>query len=691
MHFLSLIRIFAPHFDKMHAYAYHKTKDMKKLFAIAAVLLTAVAMTAKTETVPSPNNRLELTFSDEGGLATYSIAYDGVGVITSSRLGFEADFGDFTKGLKMGQYKMQFRDATIYVKGGGKRKESTIRYTVPFTNAKGQQMSVIFNVANNCVSYCYEIPRPGENPKCSVIRREVSSFNFPEGTSTFLCPQIGPMTGWERTKPSYEEDYKADAPMTDRSRFGQGYTFPCLFRVPIETSEKALKAGASPNAWVLVSEIGVDGSYVGSHLSDYNAETGYTIAFPQAGENNGNGTPYAGIPLPYTTPWRTIVIGASLKPIVESKYGLPSLSRKYEPTTDIKPGRYTWSWLVWQDESINYNDQVQFIDLAAAMGFEYCLVDNWWDQRIGRDKIEELSKYAQSKGVSLMLWYNSNGYENDAPQTPRDCMSTAIARDKEMAWLKKIGVKGIKVDFFGGDKQCTMQLYEDILFDANRYGLGVIFHGCTVPRGWRAMYPNYIASEAVLASENVYFSEGHAKTEAFELCMHPFIRNAMEPMDWGGTIMNKYLSRDNKSRHKRYTTDIFEMAVAITTQTNIQCIAMQPNNLEELPQFELDFLKEVPTMWHETRFLDGYPGKYVVLARRHEADWYIAGLNAEPQAKTLTIQMPEWAGKTVDYYVDDAKKGPQQRQLKFDKKGEAKVVIQPNGGIILKSSTEKSA
>ena len=284
-----------------------------------------------------------------------------------------------------------------------------------------------------------------------------------------------------------------------------------------------------------------------------------------------------------------------------------------------------------------------------------------------------------------MLWYNSNGYENDAPQTPRDCMATAMARDREMAWLKQIGVKGIKVDFFGGDKQPTMQLYEDILYDANRYGIQCIFHGCTLPRGWEVMYPNYVASEAVLASENVYFSEGHARSEAFELTMHPFCRNATATMDWGGTIMNKYLSKDNKSRHRRYTTDIFEMASAITNQTAVQCIAMQPNNLDELPPFELDFLKAVPTTWDETRFLDGYPGRYVVLARRHGSDWYVAGLNAEPQAKTLTITMPEFAGRTVSYYMDDAKKGPQLRQLKFNKRGQAKVTMQPNGGMIVKN------
>ena len=198
------------------------------------------------------------------------------------------------------------------------------------------------------------------------------------------------------------------------------------------------------------------------------------------------------------------------------------------------------------------------------------------------------------------------------------------------------------------------------------------------------MYPNYVASEAVLASENVYFSEGHARSEAFELTMHPFCRNAVGTMDWGGTIMNRYLSRDNKSRHRRYTTDIFEMASSIVNQTAVQCIAMQPNNLDELPPFELDFLKAVPTTWDETRFLDGYPGRYVVLARRHGSDWYVAGLNAEPQAKTLTITMPEFAGRTVSYYMDDAKKGPQLRQLKFNKRGQAKVTMQPNGGMIVK-------
>ena len=360
---------------------------------------------------------------------------------------------------------------------------------------------------------------------------------------------------------------------------------------------------------MLISETGVSSQYCGAHLSDYKApslgggtgEASFSIAYPMPGENNGIGSAEPGIALPGATPWRTITLGNSLKPIVETTIQYDLVEPLYEPSQLYASGRYTWSWLIWQDNSVNWDDQVKFIDLAAAMGFEFCLVDGFWDTQIGRDRMPELSRYAQSKGVALMLWYNSNGYENDAPQTPRGCMDTNIARDREMAWLQKIGVKGIKVDFFGGDKQQTMRLYEDILYDANRYGLQVIFHGCTLPRGWERMYPNYVSSEAVLASENVYFSDYHAAQEPFQLCMHPFCRNAVGTMDWGGIIMNRYLSRDNHSRHQRRTTNTFELASGITNQAAIQCVAMQPNNLDELSEVELGFLRQLPTTGDETR------------------------------------------------------------------------------------------
>jgi hypothetical protein len=416
-------------------------------------------------------------------------------------------------------------------------------------------------------------------------------------------------------------------------------------------------------------------------LSDYQPETGYTIAFPQAGENNGNGTPFAGIPLPYTTPWRTIVVGASLKPIVEDMTGIGLVSPKYKPSQEYKPGRYTWSWLVWQDESINYDDQVQFIDLAAAMNIEYCLVDNWWDQRIGRDRIEELSKYAQSKGVSLMMWYNSNGYENDAPQTPRDCMSTAIARDKEMAWLKKAGVKGLKIDFIGSDKQQTMQMYEDILIDANDYGLEIIYHGCTLPRGWERMYPNFISCEAVRASENFSFGQHDNDIEALAATIHPVLRNAVGNMDFGGSALNKFYAKDNQHGRKRITSDVYALATAVLFQTPVQNFALAPNNLEDAPAWAIDFMKAVPTTWKDVKFIDGYPGKYILLARQAtDGKWYVAGVNATSEPLKINVSLPMFeAGQSVQLYLNNDVK-----TVKVSKKQNIAVAIPSNGGVVIK-------
>ena len=661
----------------------------KSIFA-SVLLLGAVCAKANNYTVTSPNGKLAVNVTCEGGKASYTVDYGGKQMVAPSALGLVANYGDFSKDLVMKACKGEARHLAYDMTRTKKSHVEKDAYeaTIGFLNSKKDSMTLHLHVSDNDVAYKYEMTRPKkDNPKSVIIYNEVSGFNFPDQTTTFVCPQITPMTGWERTKPSYEEEYTPDAPMNVKSQYGVGYTFPCLFKV-------------GTDGWVLVSETGVSSAYPGSRLSDYEPGKGYTIAFPQKGENNGLGSEYAGIPLPGETPWRTITVGSSLAPIVETTIPYDVVTPLYEAGKDYKPARYTWSWLIWQDNSINYDDQMKMIGVAAAQGYEAILVDNWWDKQIGRDRIEQLSKYAKQKGVSLMLWYNSNGFENDAPQTPRQIMNNAIARKKEMAWMKKIGVVGIKVDFFGGDKQETMRLYEDILSDANDYGLEVIFHGCTIPRGWERMYPNYVSSEAALASENVYFTEHHAKKEAFEMTMHPFSRNAVASFDWGGVMMNKYFSKDNKSRHQRYTSDVFEMATAITNQSSVNCVCLYPNNLQDVPQWELDWLKQVPTAWDDVKFIAGYPTKYAVIARQASSDnagtasvnngkWMVGGLNATGKPLSLTLDLPMFAGQTVTYITDQPKKKGEKfftsvkKTLKVGKDGKAKVVIQPGGGIII--------
>ena len=422
-----------------------------------------------------------------------------------------------------------------------------------------------------------------------------------------------------RSQSSYEEEYLIDVPLSATNRYNCGWTFPALFK-----TEQSL--------WVLISETGTDSRYCGCRLGEFAGNTA-KIEFPMPGENNGSGTIEPAFALPGVTPWRTITVADNLAPIVETTIAWDVVKPKY----DAKPYRYgrsSWSWIIWDDASMNWRDQVAFIDFAAEMGWEYILVDALWDtaKDIGYEKLPELVKYAASKGVGVFLWYNSNGAWNDTPQGPREVMSDPISRKREMRWLKSLGVKGLKVDFWGGDKQETFRLYEQVLSDADDNDLMIIFHGCTIPRGWERMYPNYVGSEAVLASENRHFSKHHCDIAGLSASLHPFIRNTIGCMEYGGTFLNERMSRDNKKKHPRGTTVDFELATAILFQNPIQNFALTPNNLSDAPGYAIDFMRKVPTTWDETRYVAGYPGKFAVIARRKADKWYIGGVSAEPMS-----------------------------------------------------------
>ena len=641
----------------------------------AFLLLFTLGMSsawAQQATVSGPDNLLKVDVSVNEGIPFYSVTYKGKTMLEDSPLGFVSNVGDFSKGMAYTGQKTRSIEESYTM---DRIKRSKVDYranelTVTLQNADKKPIDITFRVSNNDVAFRYEIPRYGDTGSI-VIQQEATGFDFPSYTTTFLCPQSDPMIGWKRTKPSYEEEYTPDAPLTQRSQYGRGFTFPGLFRI-------------GNDGWVLVSETGVDSRYCASHLSDADTEGRFTIAFPMPEENNGNGTVAPGLALPGVTPWRTVTVGDNLKPIVETTVPWDVVEPRFTSEHDYQYGKGTWSWIVWQDASINYEDQVRFIDLASAMGFQYVLIDCAWDVNIGYEKMEELVAYAHSKHVDVFLWYSSSGYWNDIVQSPTNQMDNPIVRKKAMKWLKKIGVKGIKVDFFGGDKQETMRLYEAILSDADDYGLMVIFHGCTLPRGWERMYPNYVGSEAVLASENLVFQQHFDDMEAFNACLHPFIRNTVGCMEFGGTFLNKRYNRTNDGGSVRKTTDIFQLATAVLFQNPIQNFAITPNNLTDAPQLALDFLREVPTTWDETVFLDGYPGKYVVLARRHADRWYIAGINAGKEPLKLELNLPMCRkGDKISYYSDTKDRAPQQEDMEIKRPGKVKVTLQPEGGIIL--------
>lgn len=610
---------------------------MLKALLTPLLLSAPVTIVQAAVTVTGPDGKLAVTTDISDGKPQYTVTYDGKTVIGSSPLGFKSDVADFSSSMTITDTLRSSVDKR-YTQDKIKHSDITYRanaLAVTMKNVDGNEITVEWQVSDNDVALRYAIPRQVETG-AMIVNEESTGYRLPDGTRVFMTSQSDPMIGWKRTKPSYEEFYHIEAPLGTKSDYGHGFTFPALFHTP-------------DGIWVLLTETDVDGYYCGSHLSDFHDGL-YTIAYPMQEENNGNGTASPGIGLPHNTPWRTITIADNLAPIVETTIPWNLVEPRYETSRKAAPGRGTWSWIVWQDESINFDDQKTYIDFAAEMGYENVLVDNWWDTNIGRDGIERLAAYAAGKGVNLIIWYSSSGHWNDIVQGPTEKMDRPIARKNEMKWLRETGIKAIKVDFFGGDKQETMRLYEDILSDAADYGIDVVFHGCTLPRGWERMYPNFVGSEAVLASENLIFGQNHCDLEAVSATLHPFIRNTAAIMEYGGTFLNRRLNRGNDGGTTRRTGDAFQLATSVLFHNPVQNFALTPGNLTDAPAEAIAFMKAVPTTWDETRYIDGYPGKYAVIARRNGDTWYVAGVNA--METPVTVSMPGFIGDNAKIYYD---------------------------------------
>lgn len=646
-------------------------------FRIASLVNLFVILTGQTAwcqlpvKVSSPDKHIAVEIGLQDQKPVYSIHLNDILFMEDSPLGLKTSIGDFSEGLS---YAAQGTSAIKETYDLKKAKVSHVEYQaneliVKFVNANQDTLAVQFRVSNSDVAFAYKLTAKERNTKVKILE-EATGFNLPDDATSFITLQALPMTGWEQTKPSYEEEYTFDEALGTQSQYGVGYTFPALFK----NAEKG---------WILISETNVDGSYPGARLGESDKNGLFPIAFPQEGENNGLGDAFAAMAMPAQTPWRTITLGKTLKPIVETTASFDLVEQRYEASQDYTMGRATWSWIVWQDNSINYEDQVKFIDLAESLNFEYVLIDNWWDANIGREKMEELVAYANSKNVDVVLWYNSNGFWNNAPQTPQDCMNTAYKRQQEMAWLQEIGVKGLKIDFFGGDKQMTMQLYEDILNDANDYGLAITFHGCTLPRGWEKMYPNYVTSEAVRASENLIFTQYALDKHAYYSTILPFTRNPVGAMDFAPVFLNKRLSRDQKGGTVRKTTDAFELATAVLYFSPIQHFGLTPNNLDEQPEFVLDFLRAVPTVWDETVYVGGEPGDYAAIARRKGDTWYLAVTNGEQEKKTLELDLPMFKNAEATLIYDAKDKTAAQKTVKVKSSGKLKIDVLGEGGALL--------
>ena len=190
-------------------------KNLLLAFSVWCLTLTATICQAREVTVKSPSGNLEVVISDNAGKPTYRLSLDGKPMLTESALGLRTTMGDFTQGLAITDSKTETIEKQYDILN---IKTSHINYkanslTLALENQKKHKIMVTFIVSDNDVAFRYSLPLPNGGKPRTLVLSEASSFNFPDGTTTFLSSQIGPGTGWAQTKPSYEEVYIPDAPM----------------------------------------------------------------------------------------------------------------------------------------------------------------------------------------------------------------------------------------------------------------------------------------------------------------------------------------------------------------------------------------------------------------------------------------------------------------------------------------------
>lgn len=636
------------------------------LIAAASVMPVRAQQTEDGIRVSSPDGHVVVIFelTDEG-MPTYALALEGQPLLQSSPLGLVTTLARWDRDLEVVDEGTVASVEEHYRLVHGKQSDvhyRANRRVVRLADAEGQVLEVIFQVSDDGLAFQYRIPEQAGADRVTA-ERELTGFRFATDTRSWLMAMDHPRTGWSNVNPSYERHYIMDAPVGAEAPTEVGWAFPGLFH-------------REGSGWTLVTEAGVDETYVASRLEAEPERGLYRIAFPDPDEGYGPQDPVdPTFALPFASPWRVVIVGTTPGPIIESTLvtdvSPPSV---IEDTDWIQPGTAAWSWLPLKDESIVPEVQRQFIDMAAAYGFEYTLVDNWWDQQIGYDGLQERIDYAGERNVGLIAWYNSNGNFNDAPQTPQDRMDSTAVRRAEFARLQEMGVRGVKVDFMGGDKQSVIQLYHDILRDAADYQIMVNFHGATLPRGWQRTYPNYMTVEAVLGYEFITFDQRNADAAPSHGTVLPFTRNVVGPMDFTPTMLT-----DSVGASLRRTSNGYDLAMAVVFESGIQHLGVTPEVMAEVPAYVAAYLGTVPAAWDETRYVEGLPGEQVVLARRKGDRWYVAGLNGENVARAVRLDLPFIEGAWEGTLLTDGEDGFSQTMIE---RGNP-VEMGPYGGFIV--------
>ncbi|MFZ6010419.1 MAG: glycoside hydrolase family 97 catalytic domain-containing protein [Bacteroidota bacterium] len=579
------------------------------------ILLAASRVEAQREwTVASPDKKIVVTVSNKDGLR-YSVKHNNIVALESSPLGIDRDDQQFSRDLKFISKDQSVVDETYELRVGKRlqNRNHAQELTLTFENDGHHLVQIIFRAYNDGIAYRYHFPKGDDRPH--KILREYSGFAIVNDAKAW----IQPYDLNSRKKPCYETFYENGIAVGTPSSNTAGWAFPALFN--------------AKGLWILLSEAALNETYCATHLEDQDNNGIYTIRFPEKEEVTSSADPEPVSTLPWTTPWRAAVIGSSLAAVEETNLianlNPPSV---IQDVSWIKPGRSSWSWWSAGGTTRDFNVQKAYIDFTADMKWEYVLIDAGWPQMTG-GTIQELVKYADTRGVGIVLWYHSGmGREKDSV-TYANLMAFPESRKEEFKKIQAWGVRGVKVDFFDSDKQPVIKRYYDILKDAAESKIMVNFHGSTLPRGWERTYPHLVSMESVKGAEGAGRQEFCDKAPVHNTIL-PYTRNVVGSMDYTPVTFT------NKREAIRQTSLAHELALSIVFESGVFHFADNLKSYQALPEEPKNFLREVPVAWDETRLITGTPGQFVVIARRKGTDWYVGGINGQNAPREISFELP---------------------------------------------------
>lgn len=610
--------------------------DIRTLSLVGAMVAGIMTLSAERRETMSPDGKVRfVTEVTDGGQLQYSIVHDGVETMRPSKLGIVRHGVNLGADVKLTGEKKESVD-TPYILKSGKRLQTRDRCeqtTYSFSTSSDDKFDLIVRVYDDGAAFRYRLHGPvGVS---DTLQAELTEFSVPTDGYAWIHPY-----DWnERYKPSYEQYCENHSAINTPSPHDRGWAFPMLFE---------LNAGK----WMMITEAAIDGTYPPTHVDNSGAAGCYKIRYPEADEpvitdDNRPVSKY-----PWLTPWRAVIVGDELNDVFSTQMvahlNPPSVIGE---DSWVKAGRAAWSW--WYDgRSVrSYDTQIQYVDFCRDMGWEYSLIDAGW-QSMDKDGVEGVVKYANKNGVGIWLWYHSGAGRGDETPVHHRLMSDSKLRRAELERISRMGVKGIKVDFFDTDKQRISALYPQILKDAADFHLLVDLHGATLPRGFERTYPNLMTTEAIRGAETLGRQE-RCERAAEHNATVPFTRNVVGSMDYTPVTFSNKIRQGVPAI--RRTSMAHQLALAVVFESGFHCFADRAEAYKELPKLPKEFLKKVPAAWDESRLLAGYPSEYAVVARRVGTAWYIGGINGKNEAREVSFRLPEdCVGKKFTLITDGA-------------------------------------